>query len=241
MKLPARQTFLYAWLGLVTVGMGALCVDKAFSDPQITDFDHIRVHRIDIVEPNGNPRVIIADRAEFPGLFWGGKEYRHPTRDTGGFLFLNDDGDEVGGMTFSNRKADGNYAASSGIMFDQYKQDQTVGMTYDEENGQRRAGLRVWDRPDEQLLPLLEIGDKMAGAKTEAERAEFHKQMMDIALKWPKKGERLFAGKSHDDSIVRLADGQGRPRLELKVDAAGNASVEFLDESGKVVKQITAQ
>jgi hypothetical protein len=41
-----------------------------------------------------------------------------------------------------------------------------------------------------------------------------------------------------DDSIVRLADKQGRPRLVLKVDGAGEPSVEFLDATGKVVRRI---
>jgi hypothetical protein len=38
--------------------------------------------------------------------------------------------------------------------------------------------------------------------------------------------------------VVKLADKQGRPRLVLKVDGAGTASVEFLDEGGKVVRRI---
>ena len=239
MRILAGQKLVYAWLTLISIGVGFLLVGKAISDPAITTFDHLQVHRIDIVEPNGNPRVVIYNRVEFPGLYWGGKEYGHWSRDAGGFLFFNDDGDEVGGMTFQNRKVNDKFVASSGIMFDQYKQDQTVGITYDDENGQRRAGLRVWDRPDEPLLPVIELSDKIAKAKTDAEREEYHKEMNDIAAKWPKKGERLFAGKSHDDSIVRLADGQGRPRLVLKVDAAGNASVQFLDENGKVVKEIS--
>jgi hypothetical protein len=49
---------------------------------------------------------------------------------------------------------------------------------------------------------------------------------------------RFFAGKMVDDSIVRLSDRQGRPRLVLKVDAAGAATIECLDEAGKVVRRI---
>jgi hypothetical protein len=47
---------------------------------------------------------------------------------------------------------------------------------------------------------------------------------------------RFFAGKSLDDAIVKLADKQGRPRLVLTVDGAGNASIEVLDESGAVTR-----
>jgi hypothetical protein len=47
----------------------------------------------------------------------------------------------------------------------------------------------------------------------------------------------LFAGKERGASIVRLADGNGRPRLVLKVEASGEPRVEFLDEAGKVVRR----
>jgi hypothetical protein len=41
-----------------------------------------------------------------------------------------------------------------------------------------------------------------------------------------------------DDTVVKLADKQGRTRLLLKVDGSGTPSVEFLDESGKVTRRI---
>ena len=51
-------------------------------------------------------------------------------------------------------------------------------------------------------------------------------------------GERMFAGKQLEDAVVRLADKQGRPRLVMRVGADGAPSIEFLDETGKVVKRI---
>jgi hypothetical protein len=36
------------------------------------------VHRINIVEPDGTPRLIISDRAFFPGLIDHGKEKLYP-------------------------------------------------------------------------------------------------------------------------------------------------------------------
>ena len=38
--------------------------------------------------------------------------------------------------------------------------------------------------------------------------------------------------------MVQLADGEGRTRLQLIVDLAGNAKIEFLDEKGKVTQSI---
>ena len=38
--------------------------------------------------------------------------------------------------------------------------------------------------------------------------------------------------------IVSLADADGKPRLTLTVDAAGNPRIEFLDKQGKVVARM---
>ena len=51
----------------------------------------------------------------------------------------------------------------------------------------------------------------------------------------PPAPRRVFVGKNADRSAaVSLADAKGNSRLVLKVSAAGDASIEFLDESGAV-------
>ena len=52
-------------------------------DSRHLDFDELTVHRINIVEPDGTPRLIISDKAEFAGEFYRGKEI---SRDN--WLFL---------------------------------------------------------------------------------------------------------------------------------------------------------
>jgi hypothetical protein len=39
-------------------------------------------------------------------------------------------------------------------------------------------------------------------------------------------------------SLVTLSDRDGQPRLQLKVDSLGKASITFLDSSGRVVRTI---
>ena len=238
MRQFARTNWVFMWLTVLSAALGYVALGHAAAERKVTDFDEINVHRINIIEPDGKPRVIIANRARMAGLYWGGKEYQHPTRDNGGFLFFNDDGDEVGGMTFSNRREGDSYGASSSLLFDQYKQDQTLGLMYGEENGKRQAGLRVWDRPNQSLQPAVELSDALAKAKTEQERAAIHARMDALVKSWGPHpvAERFFAGKSLDDAVVKLADKQGRPRLVLKVDGAGNASIDVLDESGAVTR-----
>lgn len=232
---------IVSWLALISIAVVLMGVRQADSKPAVATFEQINVQRINVLEPDGKPRVIISNRKLFPGLYWGGKEYQHHSRDTGGFLFFNQQGDEVGGMTFDAEKNGDQWRASAGMTFDQYQQDQTVGVMYSEQDGKRTAGLRVWDRPDASMLPAIELSDKIAKAGSDEERARLRAEMMALAKSWGPQGERLFAGKLLDDSVVRLADKQGRPRLVLKVDGTGAPSVEFLDEAGKVVRRIPEQ
>jgi hypothetical protein len=122
-------------------------------------------------------------------------------------------------------------------MFDQLKQDQTVGITYSEVNGQRSAGFQVWDRSD--TVRLSELITKLNAVNKLPAGAERDKATADIRATAPPGPRRIFVGKTQDKSAtVVLADANGKPRLTMTVDAAGNPRIEFLDENGKVVTRI---
>lgn len=212
----------------------------AGAGPQKAVFDEVSVKRLNIVEPNGKYRLVLSNSERFPGLFMEGKEYKHHSRAGGGMLFFNDEGDEVGGLTYGSNRSGDQYSASGSLTLDQYKQDQTVGIQYTEANGRRTAGLRVWDRPDYSIKPLMEMSDRAARAPSDAEKQKIRGEMQAFANANGGGGaERVFAGKAIDDAIVRLADKSGKTRLLLKVGADGMPSIEFLDPQGKVVKRIT--
>ncbi|MDT9600309.1 hypothetical protein [Sphingosinicella rhizophila] len=214
---------------------------EADSGREVATFDEINAQRINIVEPDGKYRLVLANSARYPGLFMAGKEYKHHSRSGGGMLFFNDEGDEVGGLSYRSNTVGDKRAASASLMFDQYKQDQTVGILYNEANGNRTAGLRVWDRPDASIQPLMEMSDRAARASSDAEKQRIRAEMLAHANAHGGVGaERFFAGKNAKEAIVRLADQEGRPRLLLKVGTDGMPSIEFLDEGGKVVKRITS-
>ncbi|MDH5822278.1 hypothetical protein QFW77_04645 [Luteimonas sp. RD2P54] len=250
MTMTPRDRLLTAWLLAVTALAGWTAWDRIKAGPATTAappaasaaFEELTVERINVVEPNGLNRLVISNAARFPGLFMEGTEYRHHSRTGGGMLFFNDEGDESGGMSFSSAREDGAYAASAGLFFDQYKQDQTVGVVYNDQDGRRVAGLRVWDRPDYSIGPLMEMSDRAARAESHAAREAIREEMMDYAMARGGAGaERLFAGKALEDAVLRLADPQGRPRLQLTVDGAGEPRVDFLAEDGTVLRSITAQ
>jgi hypothetical protein len=244
MSSSARKNLIFFWLATITATLGWVAWSQAAADRTVTDFDEINVHRINIIEPDGKPRVIISNRKSMAGLYWGGKEYKHNSRDEGGFLFFNDNGDEVGGLIFQNRTKDGKSSAATRLLFDQYQQGETLGLVYSEEDKQRIAGLRVWDQPNESILPAIELSDKLVKATSDKERAQLKAQLDQMAESLKSKGyftERFFAGKYRDDSVVKLADKQGRARLLLKVDGNGEPSVEFLDAAGKVTSRIAGK
>ena len=71
-------------------------------------------------------------------------------------IFFNDEGDEVGGLTYTGQEREGVRRADAGLMFDQLKQDQTIGFSYTESEGRKTAGFQVWDRADTHLSDVIE-------------------------------------------------------------------------------------
>ena len=203
------------------------------SGPQ--KFDQITAQRIDIVDANGTLRMVISNKDRMhPGVM-DGKTIDRP-RPVAGMLFFNDEGDEVGGLTYTGREADGTRRADAGLMFDQLKQDQTIAFSYTESNGRRTAGFQVWDRADSHLSVLIE---QLNAANKIQDRTEREAAIAKIRATAPPGPRRLFIGKNGDRAAtVSLADANGKPRLTLTVDAAGNPRIEFLDEQGKVVARM---
>src|SRR6186997_1417389 len=115
--------------------------------------DELTVQRLNVVDANGTLRFVLSNKDKMhPGVM-DGVTINRP-RPVAGMLFFNDEGDEVGGLTYTGTDDNGR-RATAGLMFDQLKQDQTVGITYNESNGQRTAGLQVWDRSDQPLSDLI--------------------------------------------------------------------------------------
>jgi hypothetical protein len=219
-----------------TTVVGTVVAVSAFRQvPRPQNMGEITVERINVVDANGTLRLVISNKDRMhPGVI-GGKTVQRQ-RPFAGFIFFNDQGDEAGGMTLTGREADGRRVADAGLMFDQLGQDQTIGFDYTEENGQRTAAFKVWDRPD---APLADLVDKINAANAIQDPAARQAALAQIRTAAPKPAQRVFVGKSRDRvASIQLADAQGHNRLALKVDADGAASIEFLDVDGKVVRRV---
>lgn len=233
-SLRRELTFLRAYALTSSVILTVLCT-AAFRQAATAKFDELTVGRINVVDANGGLRLVISNKDRMhPGQL-GGRLIDRP-RAVAGVLFFNEEGDEVGGLTFTGREVNGRGRANAGIMFDQFRQDQTIGITYSETEGRRTAGLQVWDRSD---TPLTELIDRLNAANKLTDPAEKAKALAAARAAAPAGPRRLFAGKLPDRSAtVSLSDAAGKPRLTLTVDADGNPRIEFLDDQGKVTARL---
>ena len=232
-----RQLRLLQIYAALSFGMAAVLSVSAFTQSTSAQrIDELTVQRLNVVDANGTLRFVLSNKDRMhPGVM-DGVTINRP-RPVAGMLFFNDEGDEVGGLTYSGTDDNGR-RANAGIMFDQLKQDQTIGISYGENNGQRSAGLQVWDRSEQPLSDLIRA---LNAANALAEGAERDAAIKAARAKAPAGPRRLFVGKNTDKSAtVSLADGQGRPRLVLRVHEDGSSSIEFLDANGKTTQRIPA-
>jgi hypothetical protein len=233
-----RQLRILQVYAAMSFAIAAFVSITAFTQPTATQrIDELTVQRLNVVDANGTLRFVLSNKDRMhPGVLDGVTITR--PRPVAGMLFFNDEGDEVGGLTYTGTD-DGGRRANAGIMFDQLKQDQTIGISYAEGNGQRSAGLQVWDRSEQPLSDLIRA---LNAANALPEGPERDAAVKAVRAKAPPGPRRLFVGKNTDKSAtVSLADGQGRPRLVMRVNEDGAASIEFLDADGKVTQRVPSR
>jgi hypothetical protein len=223
----------YALASTLALGFLAGAAFRQTAAPR-QKFGEIDVERINVVEPDGRTRLVIANAARQAVTVIDGKEILPNRKRDAGLIFFNDEGDEDGGMTWSGRTENGVARANAGLSFDQYKQDETVTLRYSQTGNDRQAGLTVADRPDASLGVAVRLND----AKTDEERAKVRQALVDSGALGST--PRMFAGKDQTGTAkVVLSDGNGKARLRLSVDRGGAAKIEFLGSDGKVARTIT--
>lgn len=223
--LRKSQTRLKAIVTFLAVTMCAAFMVGAKVIPKDATFSSIDVERINIREPDGTIRLTISNEAKFPGSFVKNKEVEHP-RNMAGFLFFNNEGTEQGGLIYNGRLGpNGKPASGLSLTFDRYQQDQQMQLLGVDAGGNHFAGLTFNDVADGIDRPIF------------SEKSDALSKAGNYAIT-----KRVFLGKSgSQNSTLQLLDSSGKPRLELKVTPQGDAKILFLDDSGKSVKEISAQ
>ena len=237
-KMQKELVRLKIFIGTLTLLLIITCL-AAFTNPGISRFKEITAERINIVESNGQLRMVIANKERSPENLAYGKPFTPPITggNRPGMIFYNDEGTENGGLIFTGGKdSSGKYQAFGHFSFDQYNQNQVLYLSYNDENGNQNTGLHVDDWQTSPAFWDWRAQYKKAQKLPDgAEKDALLKKLME-----PNKGEkayaqRVFVGK--DDSktaMVTLSDRMGKPRLQMLVDSNGTAKLNFLDDKGNV-------
>jgi len=214
----------------------------AFRQPpqEKTRFAELDVERLNIVEPDGKLRMVLSNRPRSIGPIYKGQPFGYPGGSRPGIIFFNDEGTENGGLTFDGRTGpDGRYRASSGFSFDQFNQDQVLYFQYRDENGTRRTGFTVADRANVDIFDLVAQRDSIMKIPDAGARNAALERWASPRDGVPLMAERIYVGRDPaKNAVINLSDTNGKPRLRLKVDSLGAASLEFLDATGAITARL---
>ena len=238
-----RELRLLKGYALITTALlGVLSVAAFRQSPQKTRFTEIDVERINIVEPDGKLRMVLSNRPRSIGPIYQGKPFGYPGGARPGIIFFNDEGTENGGLTFTGRRReDGSYSSSVGMSFDQFNQDETLTLRYTDESGRKTTGITITERDERDIYDLIVRRDSINRIADSTARTAALRDLLGPRNGVPLAASRVYLGRDRARSaVLNLSDPSGRPRLRLRVDSLGRASLEFLDEAGSVTSKLPA-
>lgn len=204
---PSNYIALVASLGALMLAAWPYLNNASSAPTEATSpatFDTISAQRINIVDPDGTLRMAIANRAYPPDVIYRGETYSNRSiDDIAGVIFYESDGDETGGIAMAQLR-DNNQRA---LIFDYTHQlTDGVGMVMREslDGEDWKSGFFISDR-----RPYEE------GRLTSSQGVE-----------------RIWLSNETRDAALIISDPEGRPRIRIGVDAAGDPAIQVFDETG---------
>ncbi|MGH7583159.1 MAG: hypothetical protein ACREL5_08045 [Gemmatimonadales bacterium] len=242
-ELRRELRLLKTWAIGSTVLLIAVLVFLLRRNDAHRHFGEIDAERINIVEPNGNLRVVLANRPRSIGPVYKGKPFGYAGGGRPGIIFFNDEGTENGGITFEGKgRLDSSYDASTHMSFDQFDQDQVLNLDYSDENGVRRTGISIDDRANVDIHDMVAERDSIMKIADTVARATALQRWAAPRNGVPLAAHRVFVGRDPARAaVLNLSDADGRVRARLSVDSLGEPSLDFLDASGKVTMHLPAK
>lgn len=236
MNFLSSRRFLAIYSGVLTImfAVVVLCGAAMVRNPA---FGIITARRIDIVEPDGTVRLTLSNRADFPGAWNRHKEYPRPDRtEAAGLLFMSEEGTEQGGLIWgAGQLPDGTIESHGHLSLDQYEENQVFAIDAGQEGSTKFSQITIADQGDYPIAEKRKANNDIqklpANQQDEAWSKFFATHRHDV--------KRLVMGRSPDGSVgFNLRDANGKIRITLIVQADGKPSLNFLDDSGKVVKSL---
>lgn len=235
------RTFLAGAITMAAALAAVVTLTGANAPARHATFDEITVGRINIVEPDGTKRIILSNKAHFPGDFQKGKEGARPDRRSfAGMLFINEEGTENGGLIQKGSiGADGKISSGLSLTFDRFRQDQALQLINNDSATHQMTGIRINDVPNFEVTSMDDMKrfSEESRKLPDAEQRAYWKKLSDEGRL---SENRIWLGNTGaKGSALQLKDAKGRTRMVLMVAADGKAEIQMLDEQGKVSKSIT--
>jgi hypothetical protein len=229
-KLKREITFLKVYAGLLTVALLGT-IFYVMRSSKAESFKEITVERINVVESNGDLKLVISNSERQHQGIVNGKPLPKRERQAG-LIFFNAVGDECGGLVYDGNDEEAGLVLS----VDQYRDDQIMQMRYIEntEKDARTYGMRFWDYPKEDGY------DERNRAYENLQKIEDPKEKSAAYQKMKQEGllpeDRMFVGKKMNNDIgVFINDNQGKPRIRIYIDSENRPKIELLDEEGNLI------
>ena len=238
MSFLSNPRFLVVYSAVLTVVFVGVVIFGIYSlrNPA---FGIITARRINIVEPDGTVRLTISNRADFPGAWNHKKEYARPDRtDAAGMLFMSEEGTEQGGLIWgAEQLPDGSIQSHGHLSLDQYEENQIFAIDAGQEGKEKFSRISMEDQGEFPIEEKRKANDEIQKLAPEQQDAAWGKffatHRHDV--------KRLVMGRSPDGSVgLNLRDDKGNIRIMLEVQSNGKPVLEFLDESGKVIREFAA-
>lgn len=138
-----KKNFLQ-WFMMIYVAVSAVLFIYVFNiiNKSEDSFGEISAKRINIIDEDGNSRIVISNQELMPNPIIAGKEYKRQVAPAG-IVFYDEKGDEIGGIALSTINDSGLRA----IAFDYANADAIGLLTQEDLNGNNfKAGILINDK-----------------------------------------------------------------------------------------------
>jgi len=231
-RLYERITLTICAIALSAIAVRVVAVPGSVQASTPAPLEELTVKRLRIVDASGVVRLSISGKP-LPDAILEGKVVQGPPRDRAGLMFYNEHGDEQGGLSFQG--SDGEQGGN--LSFDAWHQDAALEIQHSDTASQSDSYIVGSDLPKASLLetsPLFNAALK--NVTTQDQRNAVLKQLRAKGLF---RSRRFVLGEISRVSQLGLNDARGQQRLRLSVTPEGDAAIQFLDSTGKIVKTLS--
>jgi hypothetical protein len=223
------------------------------SNNSVQKFEEIDVERINIVEADGTLKMALFNSNRLTRGLDGDK--RRGTGSISGMLFYNQEGYEAGGLVFDGKKIAGGQSSAAGLMFDGYRQDQTIALQHNERKDSLTSyyedGLKIMSRPDrsnvkeEYEFYAIKYPERF-GKKDTPKLTNEEIDSIEYSLSGQNKvaQRRLFLGSKRgdtgngwfDETGLYIKNKYGKDMIRIYVGNDNKPKFEVLDSMGSIVR-----